>query len=99
MSEPEKRKSPNEESNGLLFSRPKSRQERIPNGARESENKKNDRFIPKDSWHLYSLQALPSGKFIRVVGNILNGRFLLISPRSNRTEFAAPLESDIGCRL
>jgi hypothetical protein len=36
---------------------------------------------PKDNWHLYSLQALPSAKFIRVVGNILNGRFLLISPK------------------
>jgi hypothetical protein len=65
----------------------------------EPENKNNKRIKPKDSWHLYSLQALPSGKFIKVVGNILNGRFLLISPRSNRTEFSAPLESDIGCQL
>jgi hypothetical protein len=33
----------------------------------------------KDCWLLLSLQKLPPSKFIRVVGNILKGRYLLIS--------------------
>jgi hypothetical protein len=33
----------------------------------------------KDCWLLLSLQKLPPDKFMRVVSNILKGRYLLIS--------------------
>lgn len=35
----------------------------------------------KDCWHSYSLQVLAPGKFARVVGNILQGKYVLVNPR------------------
>jgi hypothetical protein len=35
----------------------------------------------KDCWHSYSLQVLAPGKFARVVGDILKGKYSLVNPR------------------
>jgi hypothetical protein len=35
----------------------------------------------KDHWCSYSLQQLSPGKFIKVVGNILNGKYRLLASR------------------
>ncbi len=38
----------------------------------------------KDYWHPYNLQALPTGRFIGVVGKILDGRYRLLAPRTRK---------------
>lgn len=48
-----------------------------------SKNKNNGsrrryRIPPKTHWHLYSLQALNSNKFIQVVNKVLRKEFFLI---------------------
>ncbi len=35
----------------------------------------------KDCWHSYSLQVLAPGKFAQVVGDILKGKYSLVSSR------------------
>jgi hypothetical protein len=38
------------------------------------------RPVTKDYWHAYGLQALSPDRFLRVVGKIIEGRFLLLAP-------------------
>jgi hypothetical protein len=38
----------------------------------------------KDCWNLYSLQVLTPNKFVKVVGNVLDGRYLLVAPKSGK---------------
>jgi hypothetical protein len=45
----------------------------------------------KDCWHLYGLQVLSPSKFASVVGKILNGRYMLVNPgtqKKNTTSLA-----------
>ena len=39
----------------------------------------------KDCWNLYSLQVLSPNKFVKVVGKVLNGRYILIAPKTGKT--------------
>ena len=39
----------------------------------------------KDCWNLYSLQVLSPAKFVKVVGKVLNGRYVLIAPKTGKT--------------
>ncbi len=38
----------------------------------------------KDCWHPYSLQVLTPSKFTAVVGQIMQGRYMLLSSRFSR---------------
>jgi len=38
----------------------------------------------KDYWHPYNLQALPTTRFIGVVGKILTGKYRLLAPRTHK---------------
>ena len=51
---------------------------------KRKEKEKFAELRQKDCWHLYGLQSLAPSKFTSVVEQILQGKYILIGPESNR---------------
>lgn len=53
----------------------------MPKNSRQGNNPE---LGEKDCWNLYSLQVLTPTKFIKVVGKVLDGRYILVGPKATK---------------